>query len=111
MGSVKNLPENLDIPPKRIDFTRRVSSSLGLSVSPNNAMHSPPSWTGRPDTLTRTLTGTLSKQLKPFNTEDIKILLLENVNQTGRDALESQGYQVSFLKHALPEDELIERIR
>jgi D-3-phosphoglycerate dehydrogenase len=52
-----------------------------------------------------------AKQLKPFNTEDVKILLLENVNQTGRDILKAQGYQVEFLKTSLPEDQLIEKIR
>jgi D-3-phosphoglycerate dehydrogenase len=52
-----------------------------------------------------------AKQLKPFNTEDVKILLLENVNQTGRDILTGQGYQVEFLKSSLPEDQLIEKIR
>jgi D-3-phosphoglycerate dehydrogenase len=52
-----------------------------------------------------------SKHLKPFVTEDIKILLLENINQTGRDVLTQQGYQVDFRKTSLGEDELIERIR
>lgn len=51
------------------------------------------------------------KQLKPFNTQDIKILLLENVNQSGRDILTGQGYQVEFHKSSLPEDQLIEKIR
>ncbi|KAI1106110.1 hypothetical protein F4804DRAFT_302332 [Jackrogersella minutella] len=53
----------------------------------------------------------LPKQLKPFNTQDIKILLLENVNQSGRDILTGQGYQVEFIKSSLPEDQLIEKIR
>jgi len=53
----------------------------------------------------------VAKQLKPFNTEDVKILLLENVNQTGREILTAQGYQVEFLKTSLPEDQLIEKIR
>ncbi len=52
-----------------------------------------------------------AKQLKPFNTEDVKILLLENVNETGREILKGQGYQVEFLKSSLPEDQLIEKIR
>ena len=52
-----------------------------------------------------------SKQLKPFVTEDIKILLLENINQTGRDVLVKQGYQVDCLKTSLEENELIQRIR
>ena len=38
-------------------------------------------------------------------------MLLENVNQTGQDILEGQGYQVEFLKSSLPEDKLIEKIR
>lgn len=52
-----------------------------------------------------------AKQLKPFNTEDIKILLLENVNQTGIDILKNQGYQVEFQKASLPEEQLIEKIK
>ncbi|RCI13515.1 hypothetical protein L249_5508 [Ophiocordyceps polyrhachis-furcata BCC 54312] len=51
------------------------------------------------------------KLLKPFNTQDINILLLENVNQTGQDILKDQGYQVEALKTSLPEDQLIEKIR
>lgn len=52
-----------------------------------------------------------AKQLKPFVTEDIKILLLENINQTGRDVLTRQGYQVECLKTSLGGDELIQRIK
>lgn len=52
-----------------------------------------------------------AKQLKPFVTGDIKILLLENINETGRNVLIKQGYQVEFLKTSLGEDELIQRIR
>ncbi|CAN8095732.1 unnamed protein product [Discula destructiva] len=52
-----------------------------------------------------------AKQLKPFETTDIKILLLENVNESGREILTGQGYQVEFLKSSLPEDELIKKIR
>ncbi|KAM0345112.1 hypothetical protein ACHAPU_006747 [Fusarium lateritium] len=51
------------------------------------------------------------KNLKPFNTKDIKILLLENVNVTGQEILRAQGYQVEALKTSLPEDQLIEKIR
>lgn len=36
----------------------------------------------------------LNKDLKPFNTGDIKILLLEGVNQTGVKILTNAGYQV-----------------
>jgi len=34
------------------------------------------------------------KVLKPFNTANIKILLLENVNETAVNAMRAQGYQV-----------------
>lgn len=37
---------------------------------------------------------TRAKVLKPFNTANIKILLLENVNETAVRALRDQGYQV-----------------
>jgi len=100
---------NIDIEPQAADLARRVSSSLGLSSSPSNTFHSS-SWKNTAN-LSRVNTGASTKHLKPFNTEDIHILLLENVNKTGRDLLEAQGYQVSFLKTSLSEDELIEKIR
>jgi D-3-phosphoglycerate dehydrogenase / 2-oxoglutarate reductase len=82
--------------------------SYSLSVSPTATFNSPPASHGS------FLAGGLPrrpKPLKPFNTEDIKILLLENVNQTGQDILTKQGYQVEFLKTSLPEDQLVEKIR
>jgi D-3-phosphoglycerate dehydrogenase len=96
--------------PQKSDSSRQVSSSLGLglSTSPIATFHSPPSSHGA---AMRTFPSGLTKTLKPFATEDIKILLLENVNQTGRDILSQQGYQVEFLKASLPEDQLIEKIR
>lgn len=51
------------------------------------------------------------KQLKPFATEDIKILLLENINESARDVLKKQGYQVEYYSHALSEEELVEKIK
>jgi hypothetical protein len=94
-------PQNIvQIP--RPEFAQR----LGVSTSPTATFHSPPGsfGGGLPQRG-------LPKQLKPFNTQDIKILLLENVNQSGRDILTAQGYQVEFLKTSLPEDKLIEKIR
>lgn len=79
----------------------RVSSSLNLSVS-SSLSRSEPSYSGA---------ASKAKQLKPFATEDIRILLLENINETGRDILSKQGYQVEALKTSLSEDELIEKIR
>jgi D-3-phosphoglycerate dehydrogenase len=92
--------------PKSAEKTVSYSS---LSTSPIATMHSPPS---SYSFSAGSLAGrTKEKQLKPFNKPDIKILLLENVNQSGRDLLTAQGYQVEALKSSLPESELIEKIR
>ena len=85
-----------------------MSHSSSVSTSPQAIFHSPPSSS---NDLSRRLARAHSKQLKPFNTQDIKILLLENINQKGRDILEAQGYQVEALRISLPEDQLIEKIR
>ena len=91
---------------------REVSRSESFSVSPHETFHHRPSWSeSGSNRLRRTITGAFPKQLKPFKEQDIKILLLENVNQTGKDILLQQGYQVESLKTSLPEDQLIEKIR
>lgn len=110
MDSAIDVPGTLEIESTPNDLARRVSSTVGLSSSPI-ATFTSSSWRDPGVGPVRCNTGASSKQLKPFNTEDIKILLLENVNKTGRDLLEGQGYQVTFLKKALSEDELIEKIR
>jgi D-3-phosphoglycerate dehydrogenase len=94
-----------DIRPRADDFAAQAQY---LSTSPNASFHSPSSHSS---VLTRTVPIVNAKHLKPFATEDIKVLLLENVNQAGRDILKQQGYQVEFLKSSLPEDQLIEKIR
>lgn len=83
----------------------RVSYSLGHSASPSTSFQS------QAGSLGVNTNKRPTKNLTPFNTQSIKILLLENVNQTGKDILTAQGYQVESLKTSLPEDELIERIR
>ncbi|KAF2253668.1 D-3-phosphoglycerate dehydrogenase [Trematosphaeria pertusa] len=114
-------------PPKDIvggisNLTRQVSNSLNLSTSPTLSFHSPPSSFRQPpshpgfkDARSGSFHGgsarTAAKQLKPFDTKDIKVLLLENVNATGVNILTEQGYQVEALKSSLPEDQLIEKIR
>jgi hypothetical protein len=100
---------------------REVSRTQSMSVSPPETFTSPPSsasWGthhgGRPTgSFGASAAGAapLAKLLKPFKEEDIKILLLENVNQTGKDILLQQGYQVESLKSSLPEDQLIEKIK
>ncbi|RKF57981.1 D-3-phosphoglycerate dehydrogenase 1 [Erysiphe neolycopersici] len=86
--------------------TLPLSTSYGLSVS-----NSPATYHNSPaSTSLRHISATL-KKLKPFDAQDIKVLLLENVNQSGREILESHGYQVEALKSSLPEEELINKIR
>ena len=96
---------SLDLGPVKAELSRRVSSSLNFSTSPH-----PSSWPKSGD-FARAQTFVSPKPLKPFNTADFKILLLENVNKTGVDLLQGVNYQVTSLKSSLPEDELIEKIR
>lgn len=53
----------------------------------------------------------VEKELRPFDSGDVKILLLENVNQSALQILGKEGYQVEFLETSLPEDELINKIQ
>lgn len=90
---------------------RSVSASADLNLSPASP-HIPiasqgSSWGAK----VAQRTAPWEKQLKPFITQDIKILLLENVNKSGQDILREQGYQVEAIKTSLPEDELIKKIR
>ena len=97
-------------PPKSNGDSPKVSNSLGLSASPPAPISfSSLGYAG----VSAKIVGQSSsaKQLKPFNTKDIKILLLENVNKVGREALQSQGYQIEYLVSSLPESELIAKIR
>ncbi|PWW77530.1 hypothetical protein C7212DRAFT_314593 [Tuber magnatum] len=84
-----------------------ISHTLSLSNSPSSTFHSPVGSYSSRTTFNRPS----GKQLKPFNTQDIKIVLFENVNIAAREILESQGYQVEFHKSSLPENQLIEKIR
>ncbi|KAJ2165044.1 D-3-phosphoglycerate dehydrogenase 2 [Coemansia sp. RSA 353] len=52
-----------------------------------------------------------TRELKPFYSGDIKILLLENISQKAVDILNKAGYQVEFHTKALDKDALIEKIK
>ncbi|EJT76250.1 D-3-phosphoglycerate dehydrogenase 2 [Gaeumannomyces tritici R3-111a-1] len=84
---------------------RNGPSTVAVSTSPST--FSPPSSRSAFASPKRAT----AKPLKPFNTTDIKILLLENVNKSGQDILKEQGYQVEAHKTSLSEDQLIEKIR
>ena len=91
---------------------RTVSNSFDAQ-NPSLSFHStsPIMTMSPPSSLGRQPPRTALKALKPFYTGDIKVLLLENVNQIGQDLLRGQGYQVEAIKAALPEDQLIEKIK
>ncbi|KAF2666459.1 D-isomer specific 2-hydroxyacid dehydrogenase [Microthyrium microscopicum] len=84
------------------------NQGMSLSTSPVLSFHSPPGSQSQSQSLANLAR---TKSLKPFQTADIKVLLLENVNQTGIEILEEQGYQVETMKSSLGEDELIEKIK
>ncbi|GAB7360311.1 hypothetical protein MBLNU230_g8068t1 [Neophaeotheca triangularis] len=86
------------------DSLNRAVSNSFESTSPNATFQSPPASLSGPQKQSW-------KQLKPFHTQDIKVLLLENVNQTGQDILRKEGYQVESMKSSLGEKELIEKIQ
>ncbi|KKK26719.1 D-3-phosphoglycerate dehydrogenase 1 [Aspergillus rambellii] len=105
MASARDIKSSKDV------SSLNTSQNLGFSTSPNASFQSAPSSQGGSVFATPIVPLANAKHLKPFATEDIKVLLLENVNQTGREILSKQGYQVEFLKSSLPEDQLIEKIR
>jgi D-3-phosphoglycerate dehydrogenase / 2-oxoglutarate reductase len=88
-----------------------VSKSQKWSVLPFDSLHAPNRFQTGSFGASAGGVATSAKHLKPFREEDIKILLLENVNQSGKDVLSKQGYQVESLRTSLPEDELIEKIK
>lgn len=99
-------------------LAQSVSKSLNVSTSPDLTFNSQFSSHSQHNSLMqgmhhirRRTMSSYSRELKPFNTEDIKILLLENVNEAGQELLRKQGYQVEALKSSLPEDQLIEKIK
>jgi D-3-phosphoglycerate dehydrogenase len=100
-------------PSKKVSISESWNQNMGsippngLSTSPTLTFHSPPAGNsfGGGAPLSRV------KSLKPFATQDIKVLLLENINLTGQDLLREQGYQVETYKSSLGEEELIEKIK
>ncbi|CAH1760280.1 13477_t:CDS:2 [Entrophospora sp. SA101] len=62
-------------------------------------------------TRSSSFTHTHPKALKPFDSGEIKILLLENISKTAVGILTKEGYQVESHSKALSEDALIEKIR
>ena len=81
----------------------------GTGIMPSS---SPPTSFSPPRTRSISTSVPLSapRLLTPFDTGDIRILLLENVSQGAVKMLREQGYQVDFHTKAWSEDELVEKI-
>ena len=97
---------------------RSFNSAMQVSTSPESPRQISPEYSFRSQQsgnsrydLARVNTSDANRQLKPFDTHMIKILLLENVNETGQKILREQGYQVEAMKASLSEDDLIEKIK
>ncbi|OBT65955.1 D-3-phosphoglycerate dehydrogenase [Pseudogymnoascus sp. 23342-1-I1] len=99
--------QNIVVPSDKLN--KAIAASHSVSTSPSATFHSPSSSFGGPQS--QRAAASAAKPLKPFDTQDVKILLLENVNETGISILGGQGYQVEAIKTSLPEDQLIEKIR
>ncbi|KAG9100459.1 hypothetical protein FS749_015215, partial [Ceratobasidium sp. UAMH 11750] len=81
-------------------FTRRRGSEYGTSPhqsSPTFAYQGPS-------------VGVRQKVLKPFATEELRLLLLENISQDAVRAFKDLGFQVDFHKKAFSEAELLDSI-
>jgi len=90
------------------ELSRQVSNSFDRSA----ALHSTsPVDVRSPGGSSFSASRNATKALKPFHTQDIKVLLLENVNKLGQQMLKDQGYQVEAVKSSLPEEQLIEKIK
>ena len=80
------------------DIANAFKSAVNISGSPNAVSTSPTQ-------------SYLSQYVPSKPTKVLKLLLLENVNQTAINIFKGQGYQVEFYKSSLPEEELLEKIK
>ena len=105
-GAVNGLSHsfsNLTNTPKSPEENRHITSDFSFKSQLSGG--------SRPNDLKRVTTNEAERHLKPFDTQEIKILLLENINEIGQKILKDQGYQVEVLKTSLSEDDLIEKIK
>lgn len=51
------------------------------------------------------------RRLRPFKTEEIKVLLLENINPVAEQMLREAGYQVESHPKSLPREILREKLK
>lgn len=94
----------------RTDFDERA-----VSTSPPIHRHRPNDFSTSPLQSSPTFghtaqSGVRPKVLKPFATEELRLLLLENISQEAVDAFTDLGFQVDFHKKAFSEAELLDSI-
>lgn len=98
----------IPIPPKTRTEDSDVSfATVAVSVSP--VSRSPLAARVRSDTLGPDLVRQ-AKVLHPLATDELKLLLLENVSQNAVKAFKDQGFQVDHFTKAWSENELVEKI-
>lgn len=79
-------------------------------ILPTGVASTSPTAHARLRTSSASIASGAPRLLTPFDTGDIRILLLENVSQGAVKMLRDQGYQVDFHPKAWTEDELVEKI-
>jgi len=99
----------MDIPGAADKVAEQFSNSISLSVSPEQSKSFQNKYNN--PFRRRTYSSSMPRALQPYVANDVKILLLENINQTGQDILKAQGYQVEAYKSSLSKAELIEKIK
>lgn len=95
----------IPIPPKTRSSDSDDSFPVAVSVSPLS--HSPMSARLKSDSLELVRQ---AKVLHPVATDELKLLLVENVSQNAVKAFRDQGFQVDHFTKAWSEDELVENI-
>lgn len=92
-----------------IPIPRPTTNTASVDYHPGAVSISPlsPSFRSRyePSDLVRQ-----SKVLHPVSTDELKLLLLENISQGAVNAFKEQGFQVDHFTKAWTEDELVEKI-
>ena len=85
----------LSPPPQSTQHTTSLFLSLSFPYSSPMATDTTALNAERTTVRRTSMTQLKPKQLRPFDTAEVKILLLENVNETAVKAFQKQGYQVN----------------
>jgi len=97
----------MDIPGAAAQLQDQFMNRLSVSPEASKSYHSQYAHPQRH----RTYSASMPRALRPYVSKDVKVLLLENVNETGQDILRKQGFVVEAVKSSLPKAQLIEKIK